>query len=150
MGQKRINRFIFHLISAIIVAFILALLPGETSPMELVAFVVASVALSLVLDIFRNRRQAMKIAARGGFESKADAELNRQLIEALGGNDNIETASHDGNRVAIHTKDVDLIDQEKLEELSLDGAVLTGNQLKISIGPSSEDFARLTIENIKT
>jgi len=147
MGQKRIAWIITHLIIAIGV-FILLLLNDETSPIDLVIFVVAYMTLNLVFDKFRDRRRAKQTIARDGFESKADSELNRKLIEALGGNDNIETASHDGNRVTIKMKDVNLIDQVKIEELSLDGAVLTDNQLKVSIGASSEDFARLTIKNV--
>ena len=141
-----LKRLIIHLITATIGAFILTLIRDEIRPFEIVMFVVIYIGISIPLDYYRDRRLARRTEE---VATAADAEKVKSLIEALGGTDNIETASHDGNRVKIKTKNVDLIDQDKLKELSLDGAVLTGDQLQISIGPTSEDFARLTIENVK-
>jgi len=147
MNQKR-ARIIIHLVTAAVGAFVLNMLRAETEPIQLVIFVVAYVGLSVVLDVFRDRRRLRQDAQTSGFKVKADAELNRKVVEALGGNDNIETASHDGNRVTIMMKDIDLLDQSQLEALSLDGAVLTGDKLTVSIGPSAEDFTQLLLEMV--
>jgi phosphotransferase system IIB component len=51
--------------------------------------------------------------------------------------------------VKVVIKDVDLIDQDKLKELALDGAYLAGSQLQITMGASSNDFARQISEATK-
>lgn len=144
MNKQKLFRLMTHFIAAAVGAAVLFFV-FDRDLQGIIIFVATYMVLSIILDFYRDQKQAKRM---NGFQTEADAELNRKVIEALGGNDNIETASHDGNRVTIKTKNVDLIDQEKLEALSLDGAVLTGDQLKISVGVSSEDFARLTIEKV--
>ena len=145
MTQERKARMIVHGITAAIAALVYYFLIEEATVTDIAIFVIGYIVLSFVLDYFRDRRKAKKANIVG---TKADATMINNLLAAMGGAENVEMAEHEVNRVKIHLKDVDLLNQDMLNELALDGtgATLTGNQLQVIIGTHSDDVARQITE----
>ena len=132
------KRIIFHLIFAIIFAVGYYLLVDGADILEAVMFVVVYLVFSILLEFVRHktRKKAEQIRS-----TVADNEKVKALIEALGGSENIVSADSESSRVKIAIRDIDLIDQDKLKEVALDGAYLSGNQLQLTIGANSYDFS---------
>lgn len=143
------KRIIFQLILTIVATAVYYLIFDNTTFQRAIVFAVLYFVMSVVLEIFRERRQVQKSKQVDGAKSEVDVKISQALTAALGGKDNIETASHDGGRVKIKLIDSDLIIQDQLQELPLDGAVLTGDYLQLSIGANSADFAQLIVNNSK-
>ena len=139
MDKKKILRIVLHLIVAIIAAIILHFLSG-TDLQRAITFVVTYMIISFILDYFRDRRQAKKNAS---LAKKADAETVAKLMAAAGGVENIEFADHESNRVKVKIKDANLLDEEALKTMDFDsGAYFSGDQLQVTVGGHSEDFAQ--------
>ena len=53
------------------------------------------------------------------------------LISGLGGKDNINNVSIDNGRVKFNIKDLDLLNQNEIKNVSSSGAFITGNNVKL-------------------
>ena len=60
--------------------------------------------------------------------------LAKQILDHVGGTDNVVNAMHCYTRLRINFKDVGLVDLETLKKLDVIGAQFTGEQLQIIIG----------------
>lgn len=60
--------------------------------------------------------------------------LAKQILENIGGSDNIVNAMHCYTRLRVNLKDVGLVQQEKLEKLNIIGSQFAGEQLQVIIG----------------
>ncbi|WP_416325085.1 PTS transporter subunit EIIC [[Eubacterium] hominis] len=60
--------------------------------------------------------------------------LAKQILEHVGGSDNVVNAMHCYTRLRINFKDVGLVELEELEKLNVIGAQFAGEQLQIIIG----------------
>ena len=76
-------------------------------------------------------------AKNGGGADKQQRylEITRQIVDLVGGQDNIVASTHCATRLRIVLKDYEKIDREKLEEVDLvKGQFIAGNQLQIIFG----------------
>ena len=56
-------------------------------------------------------------------------QLANQIVEMVGGKDNIVTAAHCMTRLRITTKDTGLVNLEELKKLGVIGAQMVGDQV---------------------
>jgi len=135
MGRK----MIYHIVLAIILAAAYYIFSDDVAIIDLVIlamiYLIFSIIFDFIFDKIREKRNKTQIV-------HAASEQVEAFIEAVGGVGNIMQTDSEGSRVKVQIDDVDLIDQDKLKALSLDGAYLAGNQLQMTIGVSSDDFAR--------
>jgi len=133
------RRMIYHLVLAIILAIAYYMFIESASLVDgalfAIIYLVFSIIFDFILEKIRSKKNQTQIVC-------ADHEKVKALIEAVGGVGNIVQTDSESSRVKVQIDDVDLIDQDKLTALSLDGAYLAGNQLQMTIGVSSDDFAR--------
>ena len=61
-------------------------------------------------------------------------ELSRQILEEIGGKDNIINCAHCITRLRLNLKDKGLANLERIKSLSVAGVQFTGDQLQIIIG----------------
>jgi len=132
------RRMIYHAVFAVILAFAYyAFLDGALMTEAIVfaiIYLVFSILFDFILEKIRSKKNKTQI--RTVDHTKVEA-----FIEAVGGAENITGTDSESSRVKVFIADADLIDQDKLKELALDGAYLAGNQLQITMGVSSDDFA---------
>ena len=149
MGKK----MIFYIIFGIIVTFAYYLFFDEVRIIDIVVFVAAYIAGSLIIEFIlskiRSNQKKDKTQAVTVDNTKITA-----FIEAVGGTHNLISTDFESSRVRVIIKNVDLIDQDKFRKLPLDGAYLAGNQLHMTVGAGSGDFSRQIQEaieqNVKT
>ena len=70
-----------------------------------------------------------------------DDEFINQLLDALGGIENITEASSEVSRVKITLKSSVEIDVQKIEALNLSGIFVTGESVQINLGDKSNTVA---------
>ena len=66
-------------------------------------------------------------------------QLANQIVEMVGGKDNIVTAAHCMTRLRITTKDTGLVNLEELKKLGVIGAQMVGDQVQVIIGNDVPD-----------
>lgn len=77
-------------------------------------------------------------------------KIAQELLEALGGKENISAAAHCATRLRLALKDEDKVDQGKLDNMDVvKGTFLTGGQYQIILGPGTvnqvhKEFAIIT------
>lgn len=140
-----IKKIIFHLIFAIVGAFVYYLFFNDVLMNEAIVFAfvyfVSSTILSLILSKMKSNEKN-QIAT-------VNTEKVTAFIDAIGGIGNIIEASSASSRLKVVIKDSDLINQDKLTALELSGAYLAGNQLQITIGSNTDDFLHQIHEVMK-
>jgi len=139
------RRMIFHVIFAIIGAFAYYLFFDAVLISDAIIFAIIYLVFSFLLDFIRNKIRSKKNKTQ---VNSIDHAKVKAFIEAVGGTENITSTDSESSRVKVVIKDVDLIDQDKLKELALDGAYLAGDQLQMTIGESSGEFSRQIREAI--
>ena len=73
-------------------------------------------------------------------KSKKDfGQLASQIIEKVGGKDNIVHAAHCMTRLRVTTKDTGLVDIDEIKKLGVIGAQMVGDQLQVIIGNDVPD-----------
>ncbi|AMO57610.1 hypothetical protein GZ77_14395 [Endozoicomonas montiporae] len=73
-------------------------------------------------------------------------ELARNLVHALGGNNNLKTIDACITRLRISVNDADVVDQERLKALGARAVVVVGKNLQIIFGPQSESIKTQIVE----
>ena len=68
-------------------------------------------------------------------------EINK-LIQYLGGQENIEDVQINLSRLKVTVKDVNLVNKEGIQKLGAKGIVEIDNQLKIILGPNSNQLKK--------
>ena len=137
---------IVHVIFAVILAGAYYLFFDEAELGHAVMFAVIYLGISVIFDFISDRMKAKQTNVQ---VTTVDPTLVNAFIEAMGGTRNITSTESEASRVKVVLQDVDLVDQDKLKELALDGAYLAGNQLQVTMGASSSDFSRQINEAIK-
>ena len=133
------KRILINVICAVIFSFGYYFMIDDVQIGQAIVFGFIYLGLSVIIDFISARIRAKKNNAQ---TTTVDQELVMSFIETLGGAKNIISTSSESNRLKVVIQDVDLINQEKLKELALDGAYLSGNQLQVKIGPGSNDFSQ--------
>jgi phosphotransferase system IIB component len=113
---------------------------------ETIVYTLGFIILSTILEVILKKRREKKESVSAVSIDNAEVE---KFIDAIGGQTNIASASHEVSRVKISLKDVDLINQDKLKALELDGAFLSGDQLQVTFGKQAEGVALQISEQIK-
>jgi len=139
------KRIIFHIVGGIVGALIYYFFFDETTLGQVFIFFIAYVILSYLVDIFLERRRNKQ---RHSVDTSVDDEKVTAFIEAIGGIKNIISTDYESSRLKVVINEVDLLDQEKLKDLDLNGAYLSGNQLQVTIGSNASDFSRQIAELI--
>ena len=81
--------------------------------------------------------------------TKKDANLDfNKLVELLGGKDNIIETETNLSRFKVTLKDVTKANKEGIQKLGAKGIVEIDNQLKIILGPESEQLKKY-IDDLK-
>ncbi|MCL1990683.1 MAG: hypothetical protein FWG67_07325 [Defluviitaleaceae bacterium] len=142
------KRIMLHIVCGLIGALVYYMLFEETTPLQAIWFCFLYVGISVVFDVVLGR---IRLRNKKGENliTTADHEQVKALIEAIGGTANIVSTDFESARVKVVIKDVDLLDQEELKSLSLEGAYLSGNQLQVTVGKSSSDFSRQIQDSIQ-
>ena len=139
------NLILNNIISGIIFGVIYHLVISD-SIAETIVYTLGFIILYTIVEVILKKRREKKasVAAISVDNAKVD-----KFIEAIGGPSNIVSASHEVSRVKVSLKDVDLIDQDQLKALELDGAFLSGNHLQVTFGKQAEGVAQKINEQIK-
>ena len=139
------KRMIYHIVFAVILAFAYYAFFADAEMIDGIVFAIIYLVFSILFDFIleKIRSKRNKAGVTTASHSKVEA-----FIAAIGGAKNITSADSESSRVKVLIEDVDLIDQDKLKELALDGAYLAGNQLQVTMGTSSDDFVRQIREAI--
>lgn len=132
------KKIIFHIIAGVIGATIYYLFFEGTTILQAFLFVLVYLGFSLLFDFIVEKRRAKSNPTTVA----VDRELVEAFIDAVGGAQNIASTDHESARLKIVINDADLIDQEKLKALALEGAYLAGDQLQVTIGANSDEFSR--------
>lgn len=140
------KRMIVHVICAVILAVAYYLFFDDAVIEHALLFAVVYLGISAMLDFMSDRMKAKKRTAQ---VATVDLARVKAFIEAIGGAENVTSTDSEVSRVKVVLQDVDLIDQDKLKALALDGAYLAGNQLQVTIGANSSEFSRQIQEAIK-
>lgn len=75
--------------------------------------------------------------------NKKDANLDfNKLVEALGGKENIISSEIKLSRFKVTLKDVSKANKETIQKLGAKGIVEIDNQLKIILGPNSQQLKK--------
>jgi len=81
-------------------------------------------------------------------KEKAFGQLASQIVEQVGGKDNIVHAAHCMTRLRITTKDTGLVNLDELKKLGVIGAQMVGDQVQVIIGNDVpdvyEEFLKIT------
>lgn len=113
---------------------------------ETIVYILGFVILSTVIGQTLKKRSEKKESTMAVSVDRAEVD---KFINAIGGQANIASTSHEVSRVKVSLKDVDLIDQDKLKALELDGAFLSGDQLQVTFGKQAAGIAKQINEHIK-
>jgi len=105
----------------------------------------------LLLLIFLSTKNKTPRPASKSETTQAKLEQFRpkalELIEVLGGQENIQGMSSCLSRIRITVDDIDVIEPEALKSLGATGMVVSGNQLQAIFGGESEPL-RQAVEDI--
>ena len=77
-------------------------------------------------------------------------EVSKEILEAIGGKENVAAAAHCATRLRLALHDEDKVDQAKLDEMdAVKGTYSTGGQYQIIIGAGTvnevyKEFSKLT------
>jgi len=139
-----------NIITGIIVGVIYHFFISDNADLiETLVFVLAFIALSTLFEVILKRRREKRESTAITAVTADQAEVNK-LIDGIGGQTNIISASYEVSRVKVSLKDADLIDQDKLKSLELEGAFLSGDQLQVTVGKQAESVAQQINERIKS
>jgi len=86
---------------------------------------------------------------KGRVKVKVDDELIFNLINYLGGSDNISSYNNDGSRVKFELKDLDKANLDELKTISSGGVFVTGNFVKVPFAYASEDVIKILNKVLK-
>ncbi|SET21855.1 glucose-specific PTS transporter subunit IIBC [Anaerobranca gottschalkii] len=74
-------------------------------------------------------------------------ELGAQILDALGGKENILNLDACITRLRVNVKDIKLVDKQRLKKLGASGVLEVGNSIQAIFGPKS-DILKTQIDNI--
>ena len=142
------KHLILNIITGIIVGAIYHfLISANGDIVETVIFTVLFIMFSIIIEVILRKRREKK---EGVAVETVDASEVTAFIEAIGGHGNITVANHEASRVKVSLKDVDLIDQDELKVLKVEGAFLSGDHLQVTVGKRAESIAGQINEQIKS
>ena len=72
--------------------------------------------------------------------------LAKQVLELVGGRDNVASAMHCYTRLRINCKDTSIVDLDAIKQLDVLGAQFTGEQLQVIIGNEVKEVYEAFIE----
>ena len=68
---------------------------------------------------------------------------SNEVIEALGGKDNIESHNKAGSRISLVLKDYSLLQEEKLNQLGVDSIIKMSNKITLVVKDDSDSFYKM-------
>lgn len=141
------KNLILSIIAGVIVGAIYHFfISANANTVETIVFTLGFIILSTIFEVVLKKRREKKESV--AIVTVDSAEVDK-FIDSMGGQANIASASHEVSRVKVSLKDVDLIDQDKLKALELDGAFLSGDQLQVTFGKQAKGVAQQINEQIR-
>lgn len=125
------SRFRLHIVTAVLgslVYFWLMADNWQSAVMFGVLYLLFSITFDWILE---------KIKKKPVQPAAATEEDVTDLLNALGGVNNIESVDSESNRLKIEVNDYDAINQDALKDVAKDGASLTGHQIQITVGENA-------------
>lgn len=142
MNKKMIlSNTIFGIMWGFIYYFVIS-----NSIIETIVSTLGVLILCTILEVVFKKRREKKASMMAISVDRVKVD---KFIDAIGGQVNVTSVSHEVSRVKVFLEDVDLIDQDKLKALELDGAFLSGNQLQVTFGKQANRVAQHIKEQIK-
>lgn len=111
---------------------------------EYLYFIVLPVIGSLVL--IAALLTAIRIWRKKRFV-KTRRKENFQLVDALGGKENILQATATGSRLSLTLKDYDAVQEGKLKELGVSSIIRMSQKITLVIGEDAEKICALIVED---
>lgn len=91
----------------------------------------------LLIVFFANRKK------------KSKSKEYPNLLQAIGGKENISNVVLNGSRVSVNFVDKSMINKEKIKENGVESIVMANKKLTLVIGKSAEYIYKYLSENIK-
>ncbi len=103
-----------------------------------IVFVLLIVAMVIIL-VFKNKNKKVKV----------DDSFIRNVIELLGGSDNLLSTEVENGRLRLKIKDLEIVNLEGLKDLSQAGVFVTGDCIKLLFKTDSQTIKKELDKKIK-
>ena len=128
-----LQRNIFYVVVGIILAFII--------------FILGCLIVKFYLDKVKENKSSSETKVEETNKKKYTNSLYDQIIELVGGIENIEESTVRGSRISLVLKNISLVKDEELKTLGVNGVIIMSSKVTLVVG---DDASKLNdyIKNI--
>ena len=115
-----LQRNIFYVVVGIILAFII--------------FILGCLIVKFYLDKVKENKSASETKVEETNKRKSTNSLYDQIIELVGGIENIEESTVRGSRISLVLKNISLVKDEELKTLGVNGVIIMSSKVTLVVG----------------
>ena len=115
-----LQRNIFYVVVGIILAFII--------------FILGCLIVKFYLDKVKENKSSSETKVEETNKKKSTNSLYDQIIELLGGIENIEESTVRGSRISLVLKNISLVKDEELKTLGVNGVIIMSSKVTLVVG----------------
>ena len=115
-----LQRNIFHVVVGIILAFII--------------FILGCLIVKFYLDKVKENKSSSETKVEETNKKKSTNSLYDQIIELVGGIENIEESTVRGSRISLVLKNISLVKDEELKTLGVNGVIIMSSKVTLVVG----------------
>ena len=115
-----LQRNIFYVVVGIILAFII--------------FILGCLIVKFYLDKVKENKSSSETKVEETNKKKSTNSLYDQIIELVGGIENIEESTVRGSRISLVLKNLSLVKDEELKTLGVNGVIIMSSKVTLVVG----------------
>lgn len=115
-----LQRNIFYVVVGIILAFII--------------FILGCLIVKFYLDKVKENKSSSETKVEETNKKKSTNSLYDQIIELVGGIENIEESTVRGSRISLVLKNISLVKDEELKTLGVNGVIIMSSKVTLVVG----------------
>ena len=115
-----LQRNIFYVVVGIILAFII--------------FILGCLIVKFYLDKVKENKSSSETKVEETNKKKSTNSLYDQIIELVGGIENIEESTVRGSRISLVLKNISLVKDEELKKLGVNGVIIMSSKVTLVVG----------------
>ena len=115
-----LQRNIFYVVIGIILAFII--------------FILGCLIVKFYLDKVKENKSSSETKVEETNKKKSTNSLYDQIIELVGGIENIEESTVRGSRISLVLKNISLVKDEELKTLGVNGVIIMSSKVTLVVG----------------
>ena len=115
-----LQRNIFYVVVGIILAFII--------------FILGCLIVKFYLDKVKENKPSSETKVEETNKKKSTNSLYDQIIELVGGIENIEESTVRGSRISLVLKNLSLVKDEELKTLGVNGVIIMSSKVTLVVG----------------